>query len=133
MKRAGTAQRSPPARAAAPTGLGPERWQADAGAAGLLRLDIPPHAARTRVFDITCTMTVRLREARSDAWHRMTVTADGRREWQRQVSTQNPGATDSLDVHFRRTVPVGEALRLQMSAEVHLTQRVSLRIEAEEA
>ncbi len=121
------------ARSAAPTGQGPERWQAQAGPASLVKLDIPPHASRERVFDITCTMTVRLREPRSDAWHRLTVLADGQREWQRQTATHNPGATDTLEMHFRRRVPIGEALRLQLSGEVHVAQRVSLRIEADEA
>lgn len=119
--------------AAAPSGLGPERWRAEAGAAALLKLDIPPHATRERVFDISCTLIVRLREDRADAWHRMVVQADGRREWDRRIQTQNPGATDSLEMHFRRRVPVGEALRLLVTTEVNLAQRVSLLIEAEEA
>lgn len=110
----------------------PERWRTDAGGAALARLDIPPHASRERVFDISCALTVRLREDRRDAWHRLVVQADGRREWERRESTRNPGATDGLEMHFRRTVPVGEALRLLASAESHGCQRVSLVIEAEE-
>lgn len=114
-------------------GDGPERWRIDAGPSGLARLDIPPHATRERVFDVHCTLTVRLREARDDAWHRLSVQADGRREWDRRVPTRNPGETDGLEVHFRRVVPVGEGLRLLASAEVRVSQRVSLVIEADEA
>lgn len=118
--------------AAAP-GDGPERWRVDAGTAGLAKLDIPPHASRERVFDIHCSLTVRLREARDDAWHRLTVQADGRREWDRRLTTRNPGETDGLEVHFRRVVPIGEGLRLLAMAEMRHSQRVSLVIEAEEA
>lgn len=100
---------------------------------GLLKLDIPPHASRERVFDISCTLVVRLREDRSDAWHRLVVQAEGRLEWDRRIPTQNPGATDGLEMHFRRRVAIGEALRLVVTSEVHLCQRVSLLIEAEEA
>jgi hypothetical protein len=110
----------------------PERWRVEATGAALVRLDIPPHASRQRVFDISCALTVRLREDRCDAWHRMTVQAEGRREWERREPTRNPGATDGLEMHFRRVVPVGEALRLLVSAESHGCQRVSLVIEAEE-
>ena len=121
------------ARIAAPSSQELERWRADAGTVSLLKLDVPPHASRDRVFDITCTMTVCLREQRVDAWHRMTVLANGQREWQRQLPTQNAGASDSLEMHFRRRVALGEGLRIQVMGDVHLTQRLSLRIEAEEA
>lgn len=121
------------AKLAAPTGLGPERWRAEGAGAALLRLEIPPHASRERVFDISCALVVKLREDRADAWHRLAVQADGRREWDHRVQTRNPGATDSLEMHFRRRVPVGEALRLLVTADVNLCQRVSLVIEADEA
>jgi hypothetical protein len=118
--------------APATPGDGPERWRVDAGAAALAKLDIPPHATRERVFDIHCSLTVRLREARDDAWHRLTVQADGRREWDRRVTTRNPGETDGLEVHFRRVVPIGEGLRLLAVVEARHSQRLSLVIEAEE-
>lgn len=121
------------AGAAAPSDRGPERWRSEGGPVALLKLDIPPHASRERVFDISCTLVVRLREDRSDAWHRLVVQAEGRLEWDRRIPTQNPGATDGLEMHFRRRVAIGEALRLVVTSEVHLCQRVSLLIEAEEA
>jgi hypothetical protein len=109
-----------------------ERWAVDAGTASTAVLNVPPHATRERVFDIQCTMTVRLREALQGAWHRMTVTVNGQREWDRQVSTHNPGATDDLDLHLRRQVPVGEALRVVVKTDVRYAQRFGLRIEADE-
>lgn len=110
-----------------------ERWRAEAGSQGLLRLEIPPHASRERVFDIHCAIRVRLREARSDAWHRMVVQVDGRLEWERRLATQSPGETDGLEVHLRRRVPIGEGLRLLVRSEVAVTQRLAIVIEAEEA
>lgn len=110
-----------------------ERWRAETGAASLLRLDIPPHASRERIFDIHCAITVRLREDRRDAWHRMAVLVDGRLEWERRATTANPGETDGLEVHFRRRVPIGDALRLLVRSEVAVTQRVRIVIEVDEA
>jgi hypothetical protein len=110
-----------------------ERWAVDAGGAATAVLNIPPHASRERVFDIQCTMTVRLREALDGAWHRMTVMLNGQREWDRQVATHNPGATDDLDLHVRRRVPVGEALRVVVKTEVRYAQRLRLTIEADES
>jgi hypothetical protein len=45
------------------------------------------------------------------------VLVDGAHEWSRQVPT-DAGGRDSLDVRFRRTVPVGQPLRLTAIAEV---------------
>jgi hypothetical protein len=115
-----------------PGASGPERWAVDAGTAGMATLDIPPHAGRERVFDVHCTMTVRLREALDGAWHRMSVLANGNREWDRQVATHAASGSDGLEVHFRRRVPIGEGLKIVVKTEVRWAQRQSLRIEAEE-
>jgi hypothetical protein len=111
----------------------PERWAVDVGSASTAVLDVPPHSSRERVFDLQCTFTVGLREALDGAWHRMSVTVNGQREWDRQVRTHNPGARDDLDLHLRRRVAVGEALRVVVKTEVRFSQRVRLSIEAVEA
>ena len=112
----------------------PERWQIDAADAALATLVIPPHARRERVFEVSCSMSVRVpREAGEDAWHQMTVQANGARQWQRRVPSRNAGAEDGLDYRFRRSVPVGEALKLVVSVEARGVMRQRLKIEAEEA
>jgi hypothetical protein len=111
----------------------PERWAVDAGEAAQAVLTIPADAKRERRFEISCAMTVSLREAQPGAWHQMTVQAGGSQQWQRREPTQNPGAWDGLDYRFTRTVPVGQALRLVVSVACQGGRRRSLKVEAEEA
>ncbi len=111
----------------------PEHWQVDAGDAAQAVLTIPADARRERRFEISCAMTVGLREPQPGAWHQMTVLAGGAQQWQRRVPTQNPGAWDGLDYRFTRTVPVGQALRLVVSVACDGGRRRSLKVEAEEA
>lgn len=111
----------------------PERWQLDAADAALATLLIPPHARRERVFEISCSMSVRVpQDAGDQAWHQLTVQANGARQWQRRVTSRNPGQEDGLDFRFRRTVPVGEALKLVVAVEVRGVRRQRLQLEAEE-
>jgi hypothetical protein len=108
----------------------PERWLVDAGGADVATLDIPPDAQRPRCFEIDCRFVVAHRAA--GAAHGMRVEVDGALEWTRQAPTENPGATDSMDYHFRREVPVGRPLRVVVKTEARQAQRVRLVIEAEE-
>ena len=111
----------------------PERWHLDAGDAAEAVLNIPPDAGRERCFDVACTMTVRCDDDLAGAWHEMTVLANGQLQWQRRINSSNPGSTDSLDLHFRRHVPVGESLRLVVRAQTLGVRRLRLLIEADEA
>jgi hypothetical protein len=110
----------------------PERWSAAAGDAATVTLLIPADARRERRFEIACAITVALREPAPGAWHQMTVLANGTQQWQRREPTHNPGAYDGLDYRFSRSVPVGQALRVQVSVASHGASRRSLVIEAEE-
>lgn len=110
----------------------PERWVTDAGDAAQAVLVIPADARRQRRFEISCAMTVALRDAQPGAWHQMTVEAGGTRQWQRREPTRNPGAWDGLDYRFTRSVPVGQALRIVVSVATQGGRRRSLVIEAEE-
>jgi hypothetical protein len=114
----------------------PEHWLIDAGDAAQAVLTIPADAKRQRRFEISCAMTVALREDRSEAegaaWHQMTVQAGGTQQWQRRVVTQNPGAWDGLDYRFTHSVPVGRALRLVVSVACQGSRRRSVKVEAEE-
>jgi hypothetical protein len=123
--RAGAAPRSADA--------GPERWALDAGDAAEAVLVIPPDARRERRFDIACAATVRCGDSLAGAWHEMTVLANGAQQWRRRIASSNPGSEDGLDLHFRRDVPVGEALRLVVRVAVRGVRRHRLRIEADEA
>lgn len=123
----------PTAPAPAAAASRPERWAIDAGDAALATLHIPADAARERTFEIACAMTVRLPADARDAWHRMSVAANGAQQWSRQIPTSNPGSFDGLDYRFRRTVPVGEPLRVVVAVECRGAQRRSLVIEADEA
>lgn len=117
---------------ASPKPLKAEHWAVDAGDAPQAVLSIPADARRERRFEISCAMTVALREPSSSAWHQLTVQADGAQQWQRRVPTQNPGAWDGLDYRFTRTVPMGRALRLVVSVACQGVRRRSLKVEAEE-
>ncbi len=110
----------------------PERWFITAGDAATATLLIPADARRERRFEIACAATVQLREPAPGAWHQMTVLANGAQQWQRREPTHSPGAFDGLDFRFSRTVPVGQALRVQVSVATHTARRRSLVIEADE-
>jgi hypothetical protein len=108
-----------------------ERWAADSGTRDVAKLDIPADAQRERQFEIFCHLVVSNRTGRVDATHGMRVLVDGALEWSRSVPTHADGQ-DSLDLRFRRSVPVGRPLRVTATCELHGAQRVSLRISAEE-
>ncbi len=110
----------------------PERWQLDAGDAAEAVLTIPPHATRERRFDIACAMSVRCGDDLGGAWHEMTVLANGQLQWQRRIASSNPGSSDGLDLHLRRSVPVGEGLRLVVRTRTLGVRRHRLLIEADE-
>ncbi len=118
-----------PAPAPAPA---PERWTLIAGDAATATLTIPADARRERRFEIACAITVALPAEAPAAWHQMTVQANGARQWQRRVTTQNPGAWDGLDYRFNRSVPVGQALRVTVAVAGQGVRRRSLVIEADE-
>ncbi len=121
------------AQAAIATQAGPqpERWSADAGSRDVAVLAIPPHAQRERSFEVFCRLDVSNRAGHADATHGLRVLVNGALEWSRSVPTHAGGA-DSLDYRLRRTVPVGQALRVTASAETKHSSRVSLRISAAE-
>ena len=106
-----------------------EHWAGDAGDADVAQLDIPPHASRERRFEIFCSFSVAHRSG-GEASHGLRVLINGAQEWARRVGT-HPG-TDSLDVRLRRTVPVGEPLRLTARTEVHGARRLRLTLTADE-
>ncbi len=110
----------------------PERWAVDVGDAPQAVLTIPADAKRQRRFEISCAMTVQLRQAQPGAWHQMTVQAGGTQQWQRRVDTASPGTWDGLDYRFTRSVPVGQALRIVVSVATQGGRRRSLKVDAEE-
>lgn len=111
----------------------PEHWAIDAGDADVALLDVPPAAARTRRFEVDVRFVVRCPAEPAEAWHALTVELDGKRHWQRRITTSNPGQTDSLDYHCRVEVPEGAALRIRALTQVRGAVRRQLRIDAEEA
>ena len=110
----------------------PERWLLDAGDAAQAVLTIPADLQRTRRFEIACAMTVRCGPNLGDAWHEMTVLANGAQQWRRRISSSNPGTFDGLDYRFARTLAPGEALRLVLRLAVRGVQRHRLVVEADE-
>jgi hypothetical protein len=108
----------------------PERWRIDAGDADVATLTIPADSSRTRRFEIDCRLVVA--QVSAGAQHGMRVDVDGGLEWTRRAPTENPGATDSMDYHFRRELPAGRPLRVVVKTEARLSRRVRLVIEAEE-
>ena len=108
----------------------PERWHLDAGDADVATLVIPADSFRTRRFEIDCRLVVA--PLAPGARHGMRVDVDGGLEWTRQAPTENPGHTDSMDYHFRREIPPGQALRIVVKTQARQARRVRLVIEAEE-
>ncbi len=116
----------------APPKLAPERWALSAGDAASATLLIPPDAKRERRFEIACAITVAVPGEPHNAWHQMTVQANGAQQWRRRVPSSNPGSYDGLDYRFSRSVPVGQALRVSVSVAGQGVRRRSLVIEADE-
>ena len=114
----------------------PERWTTHAGGAATATLVIPADALRERRFEIACAITVAVPESGApgakEPWHQMTVTANGARQWQRRLASQNPGDWDGLDYRFSRSVPVGESLRVTVAVACAGVRRRTLAIEADE-
>ena len=110
----------------------PERWTLDAGSDAVATLTIPADAVRERRFEIACAMTVAVPESAASPWHQMTVQANGSQLWRRRLPSQNPGEWDSLDYRCTRSVPVGQALRITVTAATQGARRRSLVIEADE-
>ena len=110
----------------------PERWQLSAGDAASATLTIPADAGRERRFEIACAITVAVPADAAAPWHQMTVQANGAQQWRRREASHNPGEFDGLDYHFRRTVPVGQALRISVAVAGQCVRRRSLVIEADE-
>ena len=110
----------------------PERWQLSAGDAATATLTIPADAKHERRFEIACAITVGVPDPAGTGWLQMTVQANGTQQWRRRGPAHNPGAWDGLDYRFRRTVPVGQALRISVAVAGHGVRRRSLVIEAEE-
>jgi hypothetical protein len=110
----------------------PERWALDAGDAEVATLTVPADALRERRFEVSCAMSVRVAPGATEAWHRMTVLADGARQWQRRVVTSLLDGSDGLDHRFERSVPPGQALRITVELAGQGVQRRRLVIEADE-
>jgi len=109
----------------------PERWSADSGQRDVAKLDIPADAQRERQFEIFCHLVVSNKTGRTDATHGLRVLVNGALEWERSLPTQTEG-NDSLDLRLRRSVPVGQPLRVTATCELRGAQRVSLTITADE-
>lgn len=107
-----------------------EHWEADAGSGDVAHLDIPADAQRDRLFEISCTFVVAHR-GDDTASHGLRVLVDGRQQWSREVPT-HAGGQDSLDVSFRRRVPVGVPLRVTAIGSARGAAGVRLGIVAEE-
>jgi hypothetical protein len=109
-----------------------EQWQLSAGDAASATLTIPADARRERRFEIACAITVGVPADAANPWHQMTVQANGVQQWRRREASHNPGQFDGLDYRFRRTVPVGQALRISVAVAGAGVRRRSLVIEADE-
>lgn len=111
----------------------PEHWAADGADAASTVLTIPADAKRERRFEIACAVTVDVPADTKEPWLQVTVLANGTQQWKRRSPAHNPGAYDSLDYRFTRSVPVAQALRVQVSVAVgDGARRRTLRIEADE-
>ncbi len=103
---------------------------ADAATATLV---IPADARRERRFEIACAVTAGVPADAVSPWLQVTVQANGAQQWRRRIPAQNGGAWDGLDYRFRRSVPVGQALRITVSVAGHGVRRKTLDIEADES
>ena len=110
----------------------PERWSVHAGDAANATLVVPADARRERRFEIACALTVAVPADASQPWHGMTVLANGTQQWRRHAPAHNPGAWDGLDYRFARSVPVGQTLRITVTAAGQGVRRRTLVIEADE-
>jgi hypothetical protein len=66
-----------------------------------------------------------------DPQHGLRVLVNGAQEWARRLKTQRDGE-DTLEWRQRRSVPVGEALRIQALTEVQHALRLRLVVTAVE-
>lgn len=111
----------------------PERWTIDGGDRAVVTLLIPADARLERRFEIACAMTVALpANSEAEAWHQMTVQANGAELWRRREPTHNPGQFDGLDYRFSRSVPVGQSLRVTVTVSGRGVRRRSLLVEADQ-
>ncbi len=110
----------------------PERWSIQAADATTATLSIPADARRERRFEIACAVTVNVPADAASPWLQVTVQANGAQQWRRRAPAHNPGAWDSLDYRFSRSVPVGQTLRISVSVAGQGVRRRSLTIEADE-
>ena len=110
----------------------PERWTLQAGDAASAVLVIPADGRRERRFEIAIAVSVGVPADVREPWLQVTVMADGAQQWKRRTPAHNPGDYDGLDYRFRRSVPVGQALRISVAVAGAGVRRRSLRIEAEE-
>ena len=108
-----------------------ERWSVQAGPRDVARLDIPADAQRDRNFEINCQLVAVAQPGRRDALLGLRLLIDGALQWSRSVPTAE-GGPDGLDVRVRRHLPVGQALRLVATCELHHASRIGLSITAEE-
>jgi hypothetical protein len=78
----------------------------------------------------TCAFVVKAGAGR-DPQHGLRVLVNGAQEWARRLPTQREGE-DSLEWRQRRSVPVGQALRIQALSEVQHALRLRLVVSAVE-
>jgi len=110
----------------------PERWTLQAGDAASAVLVIPADAKRQRRFEIAIAVTVDVPADAHAPWLQVTVQANGAQQWKRRTLAHNPGAYDGLDYRFTRSVPVAQALRIQVAVAGAGVRRRTLHIEADE-
>lgn len=110
----------------------PEHWAVAGGDAPTVTLHIPADAKRERRFEIACAVTVGVPADAKEPWLQVTVLANGTQQWKRRVPAHNPGDWDGLDYRFTRSVPVAQALRVQVSVAGGGVRRRTVTIEAEE-
>ncbi len=110
----------------------PEHWQLDAGDVPSAVLTIPADAKRQRRLEIAIAVVVGVPADAPAPWLQVTVQANGAQQWKRRLPAHNPGDYDGLDYRFMRSVPVGQALRVQVAVAGGGVRRRSLKIEADE-
>jgi hypothetical protein len=110
----------------------PERWSLQAGDAASAVLVIPADAKRQRRFEIAIAVTVDVPADARAPWLQVTVQANSAQQWKRRTPAHNPGAYDGLDYRFTRSVPVAQALRVQVAVSGVGIRRRTLVIEADE-